>query len=58
MNDKLVSIGKAAKHLGVHPDTLRNWEEKGKIKPIRTFGKHRRYRLSELEAAMQQGGDK
>ena len=44
----LVSIGKAARICGVHPDTLRTWERLGKIKPIRTKGGHRRYKLSDL----------
>ena len=42
----LVSIGTAAKELGVHPATLRRWEE-GKINPPeRTTGGDRRYDLS------------
>jgi putative resolvase len=43
-----ISINEAAKVLGVHTDTLRRWEESGKIKPERTVGGHRRYDLAEL----------
>ena len=38
-----ISIGKAAKILGVSKDTLRRWEAQGKISPIRTVKGHRRY---------------
>ena len=45
----LVSIGTAAKELGVHPATLRRWEEEGKIDPPeRTTGGDRRYDLAIL----------
>lgn len=44
----LVSIGKAAKFLDASLNTLRDWEEKGYIKPYRTPGNHRRYELAEL----------
>lgn len=49
--DKLVGIGKAASLLGVHPDTLREWEKDGKISSLRTKGNHRRYRISDLRRA-------
>jgi putative resolvase len=42
------SIGKAAKHLGVSPDTLRRWERAGKIVAERTPRGHRRYDLSKF----------
>ena len=46
---QLVPIGVAAKELGVHPDTLRRWEEEGRIAPPeRTAGGRRRYDLSKL----------
>ncbi|MHA1647052.1 MAG: IS607 family transposase, partial [Promethearchaeota archaeon] len=43
-----VSIGTAARLLGVCRKTLRRWEEKGRLFPKRTVGNHRRYKLSEL----------
>ncbi len=46
----LLSIGKASLFLGVSIDTLRNWEEQGKLLPIREEGGIRRYRLSELKS--------
>jgi len=43
-----LSISKAAKYLGVSPDTLRNWEQQSKLIPQRTQGGARRYKLSQL----------
>ena len=43
-----VGIGKASKILGVHPDTLRRWEQAGKITVERTPTNRRQYNLSEL----------
>lgn len=50
MQTNLIKISDAAKILGVTPKTLRVWEKEGKIKPVRTFGKHRRYLLSEIKS--------
>ncbi|BDG61815.1 hypothetical protein caldi_29050 [Caldinitratiruptor microaerophilus] len=43
-----VSIGKAARELGVSAETLRRWEAAGKIRAERTPGGHRRYDLAVL----------
>jgi putative resolvase len=43
-----ISIGAAAKHLGVSQDTLRRWERAGKISSERTPRGHRRYDVSKL----------
>ena len=48
---QLVSIGKASDLLGVSIDTLRLWEEQGKIHPVYTQGGHRRYKISDIEEA-------
>ena len=41
----------AAKLLGVHPSTLRRWDEKGILHPsIRTLTGERRYTEADLEA--------
>ena len=47
---KLLSIGKTADILGVHIDTLREWDKEGKLNPVKTPGNHRRYRLEDIEA--------
>jgi len=43
-----VSIGPAARELGVSRDTLRRWEAAGKIEVERTPNGHRRYNLAKL----------
>lgn len=43
--DKWVSIGKAAKIIGVSISTLRLWEKRGLLVPDRTPTGHRRYEL-------------
>lgn len=43
-----ISIGQAAKELGVSRETLRRWEAAGKIQVERTPKGHRRYDLSKL----------
>lgn len=46
----LLSIGEAAKFLGVSIDTLRRWDKKGKLKARRMSGeKHRRYSMFEIK---------
>lgn len=42
------SIGVAAERTGMHPQTLREYERKGLIRPHRTPGGARRYRDQEL----------
>ena len=50
---ELLSIGEVADLFGVHQQTLRRWDEEGKLKSIR-FGKfgHRKYKKSEIEKLM------
>ena len=43
-----ISIGKAAQELGVSKETLRRWEQSGKITSERTPKGHRRYDSSKL----------
>ena len=57
MADKILSISKASKYLGVSSLTLRNWEKKGLIKVYRTPGRHRRYKMSELDRILGLGAD-
>ena len=49
MSQKLLSISKAADLLGLHVQTLRGWDKNGKLKPVKTLGNHRRYRLDDLQ---------
>ena len=45
-----VKIGEASKVLGLHIDTLRRWEKRNKITPVRTPGGTRLYSLGELSS--------
>ncbi|MFQ3534422.1 MAG: helix-turn-helix domain-containing protein [Aggregatilineales bacterium] len=44
-----VSLKEAAKILGVHPATVRNWADQGHLPSQRTPGGHRRFRTVDLE---------
>jgi excisionase family DNA binding protein len=46
---KQLSIGEAAKHLGISRDTLRRWEKKGKITPSRSPSNRRYYTKEQLD---------
>lgn len=47
--NNLLNIKEAAAYLNVHPDTLRRWDEKGKLNPLTTEGGHRRYTWERLD---------
>lgn len=47
-----LSIGEAAKYLGISKDTLRRWEKKGKIKSVRSPSNHRYYTQNQLNQIM------
>lgn len=52
---KLLTISQAAKMFSVHEDTLRNWEKKGIITPLRVgMRKDRRYRPEDIEKIIDQ----
>jgi hypothetical protein len=46
--EELMSIDSAARLLGISSQTLRNWEEQGKIEPQYTTKGHRRYTRSQV----------
>ena len=47
--NRYVAIAKAAEALGVSITTLRRWEVEGKLIPVRTVGRQRRYDLAKLK---------
>lgn len=47
--ERLVSISRAAKILGVSVITLRRWDEEGRLVAMKTEGGHRRYDLSKIK---------
>ena len=54
MQNKLISIGKAAKLLGVSIDTLRRWDLAGRLQSTRSTPRgHRYYRQSDIEQYVQ-----
>jgi excisionase family DNA binding protein len=52
-----VSLRRAAEILGVHPATVRNWADEGKIASRRTAGQHRRFSRQDLERHAQVAHD-
>ncbi len=46
--ETLYSIGAAARFAGIHPQTLRWYEKRGLLKPLRTGGNARRYTATDL----------
>jgi hypothetical protein len=50
MTDKLISIGKTVKLLGVSIDTLRRWDKAGKLQSVRSgIRGHRYYRQTDID---------
>ena len=43
-----VTVSYAAKLLGVHPNTVRRWEQQGKIQSSRTLGGWRLFTFAEI----------
>jgi excisionase family DNA binding protein len=44
-----LSLDEAAKRLNVHPATLRDWADKGRIRAMRTPGGHRRFSEADVK---------
>lgn len=49
MNNSLMNIKQAAEYLNVSQDCLRKWDKDGKLKPLKTSGRHRRYSKDMLD---------
>lgn len=52
---ELLTIAQAAKKLGVHANSLRNYEKRGLIKPARLPSGQRRYSADELARLLSSG---
>jgi excisionase family DNA binding protein len=48
-SDDWITLHEAARILGVHPATVRNWSDSGRLPVYRTGGGHRRYKRREVE---------
>ena len=54
----LLSIGKAAKLIGISVSTIRLWERQKKLKPhCRTIGNHRRYLIEDIYKIIKKSND-
>src|SRR3954447_18754765 len=51
-----MTLGQAAKYLGVAQSTIRKWSDLGRVPAFYTPGGHRRYRRSDLEAFIDRSG--
>ena len=51
-----LTLGQAAKYLGVAQSTIRKWSDNGRVPAFYTPGGHRRYRRGDLEAFLQRSG--
>lgn len=54
-NEPLLTPGEVATLFRVDPKTVTRWAQAGKITAIRTLGGHRRYKESEIRAALGSG---
>jgi len=55
MTEKLYTISEVSNILNAHPDTIRTWDKKGKIKTVRVGNGWRRFPQSEIDRIL--GGD-
>lgn len=53
--EKLLTPAEVASMFRVDPKTVTRWAKAGRIKSIRTLGGHRRYKESEVRAALAGG---
>jgi len=51
-----LTLGQAARFLGVAQSTIRKWSDSGRMPAFYTPGGHRRYRRADLEAFLQRSG--
>jgi excisionase family DNA binding protein len=51
-----LTLGQAAKFLGVAQSTIRKWSDNGRVPAFYTPGGHRRYRRRDLEAFLERSG--
>src|ERR671935_160156 len=51
-----LTLGQAAKYLGVAQSTIRKWSDVGRVPAFYTPGGHRRYKRGDLEAFLERSG--
>jgi len=55
-HEKPLGISEAARRIGVHPNTLRVWADKGIVKHIKLPSGYRRFPVSEVERVREEMG--
>jgi putative resolvase len=53
---QLLSISEAAKRLGIHQNTLRQWADQGRVKHIKLLSGVRRFESDEIERVRREMG--
>ena len=48
-----LTLGQAARYLGVAQSTIRKWSDSGRVRAFKTPGRHRRYRRDDLDACLE-----
>ena len=51
-----LTLGQAAKYLGMAQSTIRKWSDNGRLPAFYTPGGHRRYRRGDLDSFLERGG--
>src|SRR5438046_8978528 len=51
-----LTLGQAAKYLGVAQSTIRKWSDQGRVPAFYTPGGHRRYRKGDLDQFLERSG--
>src|SRR5215204_5502691 len=51
-----LTLGEAARYLGVAQSTIRKWSDSGRVRAFYTPGRHRRYRRDDLDAFLESSG--
>src|SRR5215212_10269997 len=51
-----LTLGQAARYLGVAQSTIRKWSDTGRVRAFYTPGRHRRYRREDLDAFLESSG--
>jgi excisionase family DNA binding protein len=51
-----LTLGQAAKYLGVAQSTIRKWSDQGRLPAFYTPGGHRRYRRGDIDAFLERSG--